>query len=218
MRSVGEGGGRGRGIVRYFVGNRQREGIIGDRQEERSRKARKRQRVKMKTDNKIPGDVEIKNVEGKDSPLKKITAKTVKTKNVMNKERRKGIKKRRRQRMRKLSERIKTKNEQKKEKTKDLKIKHIERSDSSNDDVATKKVTTAITCEEASVNRFHVKNAQNDFDTVNVKTSNDTDFVKIVKNFDKESIKTVLEKKEQKVGDVLLVNGRPAVVKKRKRH
>ena len=37
-----------------------------------------------------------------------------------------------------------------------------------------------------------------------------------VKDYDKKSIKQVLGNKEQTVGDVLLVNGRPAIVKKRR--
>merc|ERR1719312_559612 len=37
-----------------------------------------------------------------------------------------------------------------------------------------------------------------------------------LENFDKETIKEVLENKEKKVGDVVLVEGRPAVIKKRK--
>ena len=37
-----------------------------------------------------------------------------------------------------------------------------------------------------------------------------------LENFDKETIKEVLENKEKKVGEVVLVEGRPAVIKKRK--
>ena len=68
-----------------------------------------------------------------------------------------------------------------------------------------------------------MKNAVNDSESGDVTISNDdinshASLVKTVKDFDKKSIKQVLENKEQKVGDVLLVNGRPAIVKKRKKH
>eukprot|EP00092_Neocalanus_flemingeri_P000870 GFUD01000927.1.p1 GENE.GFUD01000927.1~~GFUD01000927.1.p1 ORF type:complete len:333 (+),score=108.99 GFUD01000927.1:311-1309(+) len=41
---------------------------------------------------------------------------------------------------------------------------------------------------------------------------------KVVENFDKDKIRKILEKKEKKVGEIVLVNGRPAVIKKRISH
>ena len=48
------------------------------------------------------------------------------------------------------------------------------------------------------------------------KVSHDNDNVIIVKNFDKDAINQLLEDKEMKVGEVVLVNGKPAIIKKRK--
>ena len=38
----------------------------------------------------------------------------------------------------------------------------------------------------------------------------------IVENFDKLTLSELLERKEKKVGEVVLVNGKPAIIKKRK--
>ena len=48
------------------------------------------------------------------------------------------------------------------------------------------------------------------------KVTHDNDNVIIVKNFDKDAINQLLEDKEMKVGEVVLVNGKPAIIKKRK--
>ena len=44
----------------------------------------------------------------------------------------------------------------------------------------------------------------------------DSDNVIIVQNYDKSALWTLLGNKEMKVGEVVLVNGKPAVIKKRK--
>ena len=44
----------------------------------------------------------------------------------------------------------------------------------------------------------------------------DNDNVIIVENFDKPTLSDLLERKAKKVGEVVLVNGKPAIIKKRK--
>ena len=49
-----------------------------------------------------------------------------------------------------------------------------------------------------------------------VSRGGDSDNVIIVQNYDKSALWTLLGNKEMKVGEVVLVNGKPAVIKKRK--
>ena len=49
-----------------------------------------------------------------------------------------------------------------------------------------------------------------------VSRGGDSDNVVIVQNYDKSALWTLLGNKEMKVGEVVLVNGKPAVIKKRK--
>merc|ERR1712025_605391 len=51
---------------------------------------------------------------------------------------------------------------------------------------------------------------------VNHDKTRDNDNVIIVENFDKLTLSELLERKEKKVGEVVLVNGKPAIIKKRK--
>jgi len=56
-------------------------------------------------------------------------------------------------------------------------------------------------------------------DNDNNKHANEADYeVTIVLNYNKEAIRKVLENKEEKVGNIILVNGKPAVIKKRKKY
>ena len=51
---------------------------------------------------------------------------------------------------------------------------------------------------------------------VNDDKSRVNDNVIIVENFDKSTLSDLLDRKEKKVGEVVLVNGKPAIIKKRK--
>ena len=87
-----------------------------------------------------------------------------------------------------------------------------------NEDRADEEIIKLNTSQEVAVDRFHVRNAINGSESEEMGNINQHDpLVIIVKDYDKKMIKTVLENKGQKVGDVLLVNGRPAIVKKRRK-
>ena len=48
-----------------------------------------------------------------------------------------------------------------------------------------------------------------------VRKSRISDNSVVLENYDKETINTMLERKAKQVGDVVLVNGKPAIIKKR---
>lgn len=232
LRSQVEGGERGRVIIRqrYLAQNRQRklaersrgvgEGQGKSREQmlalENEKKIsgersgislRKRQRIRHLPETKKPTKLEIEN------------ASSVSSTSVIHsvKIQRSGIRKRK-QRRKKMSPRIQTLIGTHVGRNYDVVNEHKARSDLLNMDLA----TASIPSEEVTVNILHGKNAENSFNPSNVTLLNGegvshSDVAQIVQDFDQKSILVILANKEQRVGDVVLVNGRPAVIKKRKK-